>query len=198
MLIEATGILASTALFVGVILLGQNTSFAQATTSDVARSYLSSSLRKKELGDYNGAMADLDRAIQIEPNGLGGRHYINRGDLRQELGDSREAILDYNLGIALGANFGVNYRRRGVAKAAIGDQLGAIDDYNTAINILSAPRQRMPDLVIDVHILRGNAWRVLGANQNACNDYRMAVSYGDQPTSLWLQSDDGAWCRNLP
>lgn len=171
----ATGVLMYIAVYVGSLLLIQGSSMAQSEYNENAQFYLSSSVARRAQGDYQGAMADLDRAIQISPNGLGGRYYINRGDLKQEMGDSRGAVHDYNRGIKLGSNFGVNYRRRGIAKASTGDLNGAIPDYNIAIGILSPPRQRTPELVIEVHILRGNAWRALGSNQAACSDYKYAV-----------------------
>lgn len=190
--------LLGSSFYTAVLLLIQEPSLAQFANhgGGDAQYYLSRSVERRNAADYQGAMADLNRSIQIAPNGLYGRHYINRGDLRYQLGDFYGAVTDYNQGISLGNNFGVSYKRRGVAKSATGDQHGAIVDYNIAIEILSPPKQTSPDLVIEVHVLRGNAYGALGATQEACNDYKKAVSYGDQPTSQWLQSPKGDWCRN--
>lgn len=143
-------------------------------------------------------MSDLGIAIESEENSIRSVAYMNRGDLKQQLGDSREAISDYTQAMNLGNSGGVAHSRRGVAKAAIGEYRLAITDYNIAVAILSPPRQSSPDLVIEIHILRGNAWRAIGANSEAYDDYKKAVSYGDQPTSRWLMSNDGNWCRNMP
>lgn len=180
------------------LLFFQEPSLAQPANIVEAQFYLSRAVEKRRAGNYQGALSDLNKSIQIAPNWNYGLHYINRGDLRQQLGDSYGAISDYNQAFALGNSFGTNYRRRGAAKAAIGDYRGAIADYNIAVGILSPPRQSSPDLVIEVHILRGNAWGAIGANQEACEDYKKAVSYGDQDTLKWLTSGNGAWCRNMP
>lgn len=176
----------------------QASALAQSNNDEYAQYFLSRSVTRRDSGDFQGAMADLHIAIESGGRAVRGLAFMNRGDLKHQLGDSYGAISDYTQGINLGMNFGVDYRRRGVALAATGNYRQAIADYNIAIAILSPPKKRSPDLVIEVHILRGNAWRATGANQEACFDYKKAVSYGDQSTLRWLWSDDGAWCRNMP
>ena len=43
----------------------------------------------------------------------------------------------------------------------------------------------------------GVAKHGLGDQQGACADYKKAVSLGDQGTTQWLNSKNGAWCRNM-
>ena len=43
----------------------------------------------------------------------------------------------------------------------------------------------------------GVAKHGLGDQQGACADYKKAVSLGDQGTTQWLNSENGAWCRNM-
>ncbi|MFL0758310.1 MAG: hypothetical protein AB8B32_06960, partial [Prochlorococcus sp.] len=44
---------------------------------------------------------------------------------------------------------------------------------------------------------RGIAKRKLGDDRGGCADYKKAVSLGNQGTAQWLNSEGGAWCRNM-
>ncbi|MDP6321101.1 MAG: hypothetical protein QF750_01950, partial [Prochlorococcaceae cyanobacterium ETNP14_MAG_5] len=45
---------------------------------------------------------------------------------------------------------------------------------------------------------RGNAKGIgLGDDQGACADYKKAASLGHQSAAQWLNSEGGAWCRNM-
>ena len=79
---------------------------------------------------------------------------------------------------------------RAYAKSALGDEQGAIADCNQAIAI--NPQDAI------AYNNRGKAKSALGDKQGACFDYKRAISLGFQSTAQWLQSDGGAWCRNMP
>ena len=84
-----------------------------------------------------------------------------------------------------------DYVDRGVAKYRLRDYQGAIADYSKAIEI-------NPQYA-DAYNNRGIAkYMILGDYQGACADYKKAVSLGHQSTAQYLNSEDGAWCRNLP
>ena len=88
---------------------------------------------KGNKGDYDGAIADFDRAIAINPNYA--EAYYNRGLVKAEQGDYDGAIADYDRAIAINPNYAVAYCGRGVAKAEQGDYDGAIADFDRAIAI---------------------------------------------------------------
>ncbi len=48
-----------------------------------------------------------------------------------------------------------------------------------------------------VFIKRGYAKLKLEDYQNACNDYKKATSFGHLGSAKWLNSEGGAWCRNM-
>ena len=88
---------------------------------------------KKAAGDLDGAIADYDRAIQIDPKAAA--IYNNRGLAKQAKGDLDAAIADFNRAIQLNPKDTIAYSNRGNAKRDKGDLDGAILDYNRAIRL---------------------------------------------------------------
>ncbi len=86
---------------------------------------------KKAAGDLDGAIADYDRAIQVDPKDAA--IYNNRGLAKQTKGDLDAAIVDFNRAMQLNPKDAVACGNRGNAKRDKGDLDGAIADYNRAI-----------------------------------------------------------------
>ena len=57
------------------------------------QSYFNQGNDKYESGDYQGAVSDYDKAIQLDPQFANA--YYNRGHAKNELGDFEDAALDY-------------------------------------------------------------------------------------------------------
>ncbi|MEG4318693.1 MULTISPECIES: tetratricopeptide repeat protein [unclassified Microcoleus] len=120
---------------------------------------------KYEKGDYQGAIADYNQALQINPNYA--KAYQNRGVARRRLGENQGAIGDYNQALRIDPNFALAYSNRGNARRGLGDNQGAIADYNQALRI-------NPNFA-EAYYNRGNARRGLGDNQGAIADYNEAL-----------------------
>jgi tetratricopeptide (TPR) repeat protein len=90
-------------------------------------------IAKQNKGDLDGAMADYNQAIKLDPKL--DVAYINRGNVKQKKGDLEGAMADYNQAITLNPKNVLAYRCRGDIKRKKGDLDGAIADYNRAIKL---------------------------------------------------------------
>ena len=122
----------------------------QATSAD---DYLAQANQLQEQkGRERELMRFANQALSIQPSALG---YFYRAFAKYELKDYQGAIADYNKEIAINPQYALSYTNRGNSKYGLGDQ------------------------------------------QGACADFKKAGSLGSQGTAQWLNSEGGAWCRNM-
>jgi tetratricopeptide (TPR) repeat protein len=84
-----------------------------------------------ENGDIKAALADFEKAIQLNPNFAPA--YINRGIARTALNDLEAAEKDYSKAIRLNAKDANFYINRGLTYAALNKIDAAITDYTAAL-----------------------------------------------------------------
>jgi tetratricopeptide (TPR) repeat protein len=90
-------------------------------------------IEKAKNGDLDGAIADFDRAMQLNPKD--DAPYYNRAQARRLKKDTAGAIADYTRAIELGSTNPAAYNNRGNARAENNDREGAISDYTRAIEL---------------------------------------------------------------
>jgi tetratricopeptide (TPR) repeat protein len=90
-------------------------------------------IEKGKQGDLDGAIADFNRAIELNPKD--DAPYYNRAQARRLKKDAAGAIADYTRAIDLGSTNPAAYNNRGNARAENNDQDGAIADYTRAIEL---------------------------------------------------------------
>ncbi len=88
---------------------------------------------KYDLQDYDGAILDYNKSIELNPNDA--YFYNNRGNAKNNLKDYYGAILDFNKAIELNPNYEYAYYNRGNAKNKLQDYAGAIADFNKLIEL---------------------------------------------------------------
>ncbi len=88
-------------------------------------------LTKEMMGDFAGAKADIDRAVEEFPEDADLRR--NRGNLNLLLGRSRNAIDDYSEAIKLNSADGIAYYNRAIAFLIIYDKISACEDFEKSI-----------------------------------------------------------------
>ncbi|BCL34720.1 tetratricopeptide repeat-containing serine protease family protein [Nostoc sp. MS1] len=144
---------------------GVNAPKTQLTTAPKADDFFIQALNKYDKKDYQGALADYNSALKINPNSA--NTYNNRGLVRAQLGDQQGAIADYNSAIKIDPNNAIAYNNRGIVRADLGDRQGAIADYTSAIKI--DPNYGF------AYNNRGLARAALGDKQGAIADYNSAI-----------------------
>ena len=90
-------------------------------------------LVKANSRDFNGAITDYNKAIELNPNYA--EAYKGRGWAHHGLKQYVAAIKDYSKAIELKPDFALAYNNRGLAKANSRDFNRAITDYNKAIEL---------------------------------------------------------------
>ncbi|MCT7980900.1 tetratricopeptide repeat protein [Laspinema olomoucense] len=135
-----------------------------------ASAYYNRGFERLDIGDYQGAVEDYTRALQIDGNQP--TAYNNRGLAKFQIGDFAGAVADYTRSLELNDNEAVVYFNRGFARFNQGDYTGAIGDYTESI--LKAPEQT------SAYFYRGEAYGRLGNYQQAAEDYTRALQLNPQ------------------
>jgi tetratricopeptide (TPR) repeat protein len=130
-----------------------------------AEEYYNRGNAKHDLGDEQGAIADFNKVIELNPNYANA--YYNRGIAKHQLQDYKGAIIDYTKGIELEPKFVRAYYNRGVSKGNLGDYKGAIVDYTKAIEL--DPKEKY------AYYSRGIAKHKLQDYKGAIVDYTKAI-----------------------
>ena len=102
-----------------------------APIPDDATSYLDHGNAKNARGNFDGAIADYDKALALNPSYA--EAYWNRGQARFSKDDFNGALADLDQALALKPNLAGAYGSRGAAKEAKGDLTGALADYDKSI-----------------------------------------------------------------
>ncbi len=121
-----------------------------------------------KIGQYNEAIEDYNKAININPK----YYYIfkaynNIGIAYAQQGQYKEAINDFNKAIALKPGYSDAYYNRGVAYANMGRYQQAIEDYNKSIMLKPG--------YTEAYYNRGVACTNLGEYQSAIDNYDKAI-----------------------
>ena len=153
-----------------------------------ADSYWERGIAKEDLGDLKGAIFDYTKVLEIDPQDS--HAYYIRGIAKNELGDYEGAIADYNKVIEIRPDADA-YAKRALVKKQQKDYQGAIADFE------NAKMYCLTDCNPKIYYYLGITKEESGDQQGACNDYKKAASLGSQSTAQWLNSADGAWCRNM-
>jgi tetratricopeptide (TPR) repeat protein len=98
----------------------------QAKTTMNAPAYIDSGCDKYSKGDLDGAIADENEALKLDPRDP--YAYNNRGVALQAGGDLEGALADFDLAMRINPQFSEAERNRAGAKWRAGDVFGALAD----------------------------------------------------------------------
>ena len=145
--------------------------------NQTAKEYFESAINKEKSKDYKGALADYNKAIEINPKLV--RAYNNRGNVKSDLKDYEGAISDFNKALVINPNDIFAYSNRGLAKAKIKDYDGAISDFTKAISLDSKD--------ISSYMGRGITQQMAGNKKQACSDWLKAGELGYERAYLFIK-----------
>ena len=128
--------------------------------------YNNEGIKKYETGDYNGAILDYNKSIELDPNFS--IAIYNRGLSKYELEDYLEAIKDFDKAIELGYKTPNLYSRRGLCNYKIKDYYEFLWDYDKAIEL-------DPNVAF-YYVNRGVAKEMTSNPYGAITDYSEAIS----------------------
>ena len=122
------------------------------------------------LGDLEKAVADYDRAIELEPGQA--EAYHDRGTLHERLGDYQRALNDYDRAVELDDSLAIAYCGRGTAYRWLGETQQALESYGKAIEL--DPR------LANAYSGRGDVYYALGDYARAVAEYDRAIKLDHQ------------------
>lgn len=106
----------------------------QTAPNDNGQTYYEQARIKRIKKDYQGALADLNRAIQINPNNAD--FYVDRAFIKRIKKDPQGALADFNRAIQISPNNHYLYADRGHMRlACLKDRAGAIKDWQQAAKL---------------------------------------------------------------
>jgi tetratricopeptide (TPR) repeat protein len=139
---------------------------------------VNSATKKAEQKDYPGALADVNRAIALDPNNASA--YSRRGAIRLALNatDYQAALADYNKAIALDPNFAPAYiNRANLKQHRFKDYVGALADSSRAIEL--DPK------LYKAYATRANVKENIQDYAGALADFDRAIEIDNKAASLY-------------
>ncbi|RKY16683.1 MAG: hypothetical protein DRP63_04975 [Planctomycetota bacterium] len=137
---------------------------------------------KHQRGDYDGAIADLTKAIELKPDYV--EAFVSRGIAWAKKGEYDRAIADYTKAIKLNPRFAEAYNCRGIAWRRKGNYDKAIADYTKAIELYEEAG-KMENVVL-AHFHRGIAKSKKGDYDGAVADLKKVVKLKPWDRLGWL------------
>jgi tetratricopeptide (TPR) repeat protein len=135
--------------------LDSSSIIAQNNVSRAER-YNKSGNQKMDARDYQGALADYNEAIKLNPKHA--KAYSNRGGLKAVMNDIKGGLVDLNRAINLDPNFSMAYANRGGVKMVnLQDYQGALIDLNRAIKLDPNNKQAYTNRALTRYYLQDKA-----------------------------------------
>ena len=144
-----------------------NTEIAQSKTSEF---YYEQGVENYKSGDYQGAIKDFSKAIEIYPQNFNA--YYNRGLMKLILKDYLGAISDFSKVIDNNDGDEYTYYNRGISFKSLKDYAAAIKDFSKVIEI--NPRDG------EAFFERAGSKYFAGDMKGSCKDAMSAASLGNE------------------
>lgn len=155
---------------------------ATGALGQTAEEYLKSGITKHNSKDYEGAIKDYTKAIQLDKNLRDG--YFNRGICELALQDIKAAKKDLDKTIELDPTFVKAYYSRATVSVSQQKYAEALPDLDKTIELDPTTPKALT--------LRGQIRAQTGNKKGACEDFNKAKENGDLKADKYL----GQFCSN--
>lgn len=154
-------------LTIATTLSGLNTACQKITEVEAINDRAVEKVAQK---DYQGALADYNKAIEKNPNDA--TLYNNRANAHFQAQNYEQAIEDYNQAIEINPEMADAYYNRAYAKQQLTDLKGALSDYDKALEFATDETTKIK--------IYGNR----GTLHHAAKNYEKAIADYDQVIKL--------------
>lgn len=144
--------------------------------------YIKRGVNKFNSKDYQGATAEFESALKLNPNSAEANY--NLGNVKLELGDTKAAVALYSKAIKASSKSIELYLNRGFAYMKMSDYKSAISDFSKAIEIKPTD--------YNGYFNRGVAKNKSGDKTGACKDWTKAASLGDKGAEELVKKNCGS------
>jgi tetratricopeptide (TPR) repeat protein/serine/threonine protein kinase len=127
------------------------------------------------LGRYDQAVADLSRALELDPND--DFSWSHRAIVWNKLGQHEKALADDSRAVALNPKDAMHWSNRGLDQGSLGHAEKALVDYNEAIKLDPSRSIYWSN--------RGDAYRALGQFDKAIADFSKAIALDSKNPEGW-------------
>ena len=142
--------------------------------------YYADGIIKQDSGDYDGALIEYSRAIELNPNFVAS--YINRGLVKQSLKDYAGAMIDYNKAIEIKPD-SYSYMNRAILKHELKEFEFAIKDFDLAM-ISDNKESSIKD---KIYYNKGNSLASLEDYYGAISSYKKAIDINSNYAFAYFQ-----------
>jgi Tol biopolymer transport system component len=141
--------------------------------------HLNDAQDKYNAGDYDQALAEIDKTIELAPNLIGA--YYLRGLTLYAMQDYEQALSAYSKAIELAPDYVEAYNNRGLTYKELGDLEAAIADWTAALE--------MDPEVVNCYFNRSQVYFTQGDYEAAQADVLKVQQLSDDPEMLaWAES----------
>ncbi|MBI5258085.1 MAG: aspartyl protease family protein [Burkholderiales bacterium] len=138
-------------------------------------------------GDLQRALADLDRACEMEPQGAG--HFLQRGRIHLAMRQPAQALQDFDTALRLDNTQAEARLHRALLRASTGPREGALDDLQVLDRTI-APQAPMRLTMADLYLR-------LNRPESAVAQWNLWVPARDNDASLPTVLNNRCWTRAL-
>jgi lipoprotein NlpI len=161
---------------VRTLLLAASLVFPTYGIAETAADYNNRGIGKVAKGDFDGAIADYSRALELDPKFAAA--YRRRGIAKQANSDFDGAIADYNRALELDPKLAIAYADRGISHFSSRHWSEALKDFNHFLD-LSKDEQDYPRLFVWMITARLNGADAANKDLTAYLDRRSNAAPSD-------------------